>query len=87
MYPPERARPDQVFPDLRFPPFQGRSPAVYAVHGDQLISDTENALKNYADIYGAKLFQARDDISLKLSQLGGDSEFITKMGIALLLLG
>ena len=75
MYPPDLNNRDQPFPDLRYQPFQVRQPSGYAVHGDQLLGDKANVLKNFADIYGAKLFQARDDISLQLTRLGENIEF------------
>jgi hypothetical protein len=80
MQPTEFSNPDQSFPDLNFPPFQVRSPSAYAVHGDELLADKSNILKNFADIYGAQFFQARDDIILQLTKIGEDSKFRSKLG-------
>lgn len=80
MHPPDFPSLDQPFPNLSYPPFQERSPSAYAVHGDELLADKDNALKNFADIFGAKFFQARDDITMQLIKLGEDSEFRAKLG-------
>lgn len=70
----------QSFPDLRFQAFQQRHPTEYSVPGDELLIDKENAVRNFADIYGARFFQARDDIALQLRKLGEDETFRAKLG-------
>jgi hypothetical protein len=71
---------EKPFPDPRFQAFQQRRPNTYSVPGDELLNDKANAVRNFADIYGAEFFQARDDITVQLKKLGEDQAFRAKLG-------